>query len=526
MNNEQFRRLVGSATPSGGQKNGAASTPAPAGGSALGSRMRSSIPMTPRSVAGGSNRNEFARQMAARDLANKPKKTFKTSAPKGSRLATGYTDRAREREAAEEDERAERIKALEELLKEEKIDQETFEKQRSAIAGGDLTSTHLVKGLDFKLLERVRRGEDVYGDKTNAPEEEEPSADVDDEFEALEEKEVQAVAKEAPQKKKGELAPLALIPGKKRTRDQIVAEMKAAREAAAKAAQEASLGDRFRKIGAKQKAGSRIERDSKGREVLIIIDEDGHEKRKVRKVQPEQEEAEREQMRPDENVAPLGMEVPEIYRKQQQVEEEEEDDDIFADAGDDYDPLAGISDSDDDDEKTDEQKADTKAMPPPPPPPKPARPQNYFEGSKSELLSAKVHKAPSMSDPSLQAAFQKAAQLGAKERTAEREADEDDVEAKKRAEKHRQMLESANRDDEDLDMGFGTSRFEDEEDFDEKKVKFSEWKGSKGGDDDDNGEGGSNGGKEKRKRGPKKRKGDANNAEDVLRVMAERKAKS
>jgi hypothetical protein len=470
--------------------------------------------------------------MAARDLANKPKKTFKTSAPKGSRLATGYTDRTREREAEEEDERAERIKALEELLKEEKIDQETFEKQRSAIAGGDLTSTHLVKGLDFKLLERVRRGEDVYGDKKDTPEEqeEEPSADVDDEFEALAGKEVQAVAKETTQKKKGELAPLALIPGKKRTRDQIVAEMKAARAAAAKAAQEASLGDRFRKIGAKQKAGTRIERDSRGREVLIIIDEDGHEKRKVRKLQPEQEQAQRDQMRPDENVAPLGMEVPEEYRKKQEVEEEEDDDDIFADAGDDYDPLAGMSDSDDDegDEKTEEEKAaaaaeaaDTKAMPPPPPPPKPARPQNYFEGSKSELLSSRVHKAPSMSDPSLQAAFHKAAQLGAKER----EVDEDDEEAKKRAEKHRQMLQSASRDDEDLDMGFGTSRFEDEEDFDEKKVKFSEWRGAGGGDDDGD-EGGSKGGKEKRKRGPKKRKGDANNAEDVLRVMAERKAKS
>lgn len=472
--------------------------------------------------------------MAARDLANKPQKTFKTSAPKGSRLATGYTDRTRAREAEEEDERAERIKALEELLKEEKIDQETFEKQRSAIAGGDLSSTHLVKGLDFKLLERVRRGEDVYGDKADAPEEDEPSADVDDEFEAIEEKEVQAVAKETIQKKKkGEFAPMALVPGKKRTRDQIVAEMKAARAAAAKAQQEASLGDRFRKIGAKQKAGTRIERDTKGREVLIIVDEDGHEKRKVRKLQPEQEEEarQRELMRPDENVAPLGMEVPEVYRKQQEAAaaEEEDDGDIFADAGDDYDPLAGMSDSDEeaDDEKPATEdgtpatadEADSKAMPPPPPP-KPSRPQNYFEGSKSDLLSSRVHKAPSMSDPALQAAFQKAAQLGAKERTAEREADEDDEEAKKRAEKHRRMLESASRDDEDLDMGFGTSRFEDEEDFDEKKVKLSEW-----GDGDD-GEGGSKGGKAKRKRGPKKRKGDANNAEDVLRVMEERKAKS
>ena len=63
--------------------------------------------------------------MAARDLANRQQKSFKTSAPKGSRLADGYVDRAREREAAESDERAERIKALEELLKNEEIDQDT-----------------------------------------------------------------------------------------------------------------------------------------------------------------------------------------------------------------------------------------------------------------------------------------------------------------------------------------------------------------------------------------------------------------
>ena len=76
----------------------------------------------------------------------------------------------------------------------------------------------------------------------------------------------------------------------------------------------------------------------------------------------------------------------------------------------------------------------------------------------------------------------------------------------------------ADRDDEDLDMGFGTSRFADEEDFDDSKVKLSTW-----GDKDDDGEGQSKGGQSKRKRGPKKRKGDANNAADVLRVMEARK---
>ncbi len=68
-------------------------------------------------------------------------------------------------------------------------------------------------------------------------------------------------------------------------------------------------------------------------------------------------------------------------------------------------------------------------------------------------------------------------------------------------------------------MGFGSSRFADEEDFEEKKVKLSEW--GKGGDDDGE-EGGK--GKEKRKRGPKKRKGDSNSAADVMKVLERRKA--
>ncbi len=77
-------------------------------------------------------------------------------------------------------------------------------------------------------------------------------------------------------KKKGQLS-TSLVPGKKRTRDQILAEMRAAREAV-KAKGESGLGARFKKIGGPRIAGSRIERDSKGREVLVIVDEDGREK--------------------------------------------------------------------------------------------------------------------------------------------------------------------------------------------------------------------------------------------------------
>ncbi|CCF32665.1 hypothetical protein CH063_05005, partial [Colletotrichum higginsianum] len=176
MNNEQFRKLLGadSVKPKSPSNAASQSSDSPAASGALGSRQRSSIPMTPRSVGGGNSRNEFARQLAARNQTTQPQKKFRTSTPKGSRLADGYVDRARERtDEEEEDDREKRIKALEEALKNEEIDQATFEKLSSEIAGGDLSSTHLIKGLDFKLLERVRKGEDVYGDSKNDPDEEE-----------------------------------------------------------------------------------------------------------------------------------------------------------------------------------------------------------------------------------------------------------------------------------------------------------------------------------------------------------------
>ncbi|KAI6785674.1 uncharacterized protein J7T54_006008 [Emericellopsis cladophorae] len=535
MNNDQFRKLI---LANNASKSKDASSPPSAtpGGSALGSRQRSSIPMTPRSLGG--SQADFARQLSDRNRATKPQKHFRTSAPKGARLADGYTDRAREREAGDaDDDRATRLKALEESLKKEEIDQDTYEKLRFEIAGGDLGSTHLVKGLDFKLLERIRRGEDVYGEKEPEKQgQEDVAEDVDEAFEELEKQEVTAAAKEKQEKKKkGQLSTVSLNAAKKRSRDQILAELKASR-AAAKAAAEPALGDRFRRIGAVQKAGSRIEIDSKGREVLIVVDEDGHEKRKVRKVQPSQPEAEAEASElpmPDKSAKPLGMEVPEQYKKAPEPEEGL-DVDIFDDVGDDYDPLAGLdgsdSDSDeqpetslknDDAKTTEETRASAQDQLAMPPPPRPKR--NYFENSKTGLVSEQQIKAPSMSDPEIQAAFKRAAALEQNRRRQGQEtedSDEDDEEAharKAREERHRKLLESAARDDDDLDMGFGTSRFEDEEDFDETKVKISKW-----GADDEDGEGQDKGGV-KRKRGPKKRKGDANNAADVLRVMESRK---
>lgn len=449
-------------------------------------------------------------------------------------MADGYVDRAQNRDTAEEDDREARLKAIEESYKKEEIDQETYEKLRFQIAGGDLESTHLVKGLDFKLLERIRRGEDVYSGKqsestTESPAEAEDEADedADDALDQLELQDVQAIEKEKAEKKKGQLS--TVVAGKKRSRNQILADMKAAR-AAAKAQAEPNLGDRFRKIGTTQKLGTRIEIDSKGREVLIVVDADGHEKRKVRKLKPgEEDQAKNDLPMPDKDAKPLGMDVPEQYRKKDElVAEDEGDVNIFDDVGDDYDPLAGMgeSESDSDSETTkqpsqnkeevsQEQSRASVSMPPPPKPSVGSR--NYFKDSKTRLISEEAgERAPSMSDPMIMAAIKKAASL----RPIETEEDEKARQDTKAAEERRKkLLEMSQRDDDDLDLGFGTSRFEDEEDFEDHKL--ATW-----GDDGDDEEGGrSRNGKGQRKRGgAKKRKGDANNAAEFLRMMEQRKS--
>ncbi|KAK4033137.1 protein Red [Parachaetomium inaequale] len=526
MNNEQFRRLLAAnSTKSGSDKKGASpSRPASSTPAALGSRLKSSIPMTPRSVAGA--RVDFARQLAERNQApEKSQKKLRSFAPKGSRFAEGYVDRARTREEEEEDERAERLKALEESLKKEEIDRETYDRLRSEIAGGDLSSTHLVKGLDFKLLERIRRGEDVYSEKEKPREAEEeeaqqnaPEADPDDLLEQLESTEVRAIEKEKVQKK-GQLATTTLNPSQKRSRNQILAELKAARAAAAKAKEESSLGSKFKKIGEKKTPGTRIERDSRGREVMIIVDEDGHERRKVRKLDPkasEELEKERELLAASKV---LGMEVPEFYKKQleaQQAEEDGKEISIFDDAGSDYDPLAGLEGSDESSDEEGEAKEESAAKPSAdmPPPPRPAAPaaRNYFTDSKTTLTSDATYKTPSLDDPAFLAALKKAKAAGALEKS------EEEKKAAEQEERLKKKISDLHRDDEDMDLGFGSSRVEDEADLDETKVKLSAW----GEDDGDEREGG--GGKSQRKRGgKKKKKGDKNNFEDVMKVMQRQK---
>ena len=459
-----------------------------------------------RSVATGGG-IDFRRQLAERDLANQPTKKFRsTAAPKGVKLPSGYIDRTTERVSEDEDEKVARVKALEEMMKLQQIDQATFEKLRDEIVGGDVGSVHLVKGLDYKLLERVRKGEDVLNGVVKEAEPETDDVDVEEELEALQDRDVAPVAKEKAVKK-GEMAPPSLVSGKKRNRDQILAEMKAARMAAKEKAAP-SLGAKFKKVGASA-TGSRIERDSKGREVLITVDEDGNEKRKVRKVQPDQvEEKGHGLLMPDKDAIPLGMEVPEIPKV---TEEEEEDIDIFEDAGDDYDPLAGLEEDNDSDAEDDaaptttdkegpdisksstseKTASDTPSMPPP------ARPRNYFGDSKEPTTTSPPPStsAKAMSDPTILAALKKASSLHALAALDTANSEEAAREARRK-----KMLQMDDRDSADLDMGFGSSRFEDEEDFEEKRVKLSEW----GAED---GDGAGKGGKGKRKTGAEEEEG-------------------
>ncbi|KAJ5583534.1 hypothetical protein N7535_002154 [Penicillium sp. DV-2018c] len=537
MNNEQFRRLLVDQSSSKNPKD-QSSTPAPdvsrggtTPGGSLGSRMRSSIPMTPRSVTGV----DFARQLfEQRRQGDRPSKRFKSSAaPKGTALPTGYQDRAQLRNAEEEAKNADdiekRVKALEEMVKLGQIDQATFDKLRRELGvGGDLSSTHMVKGLDLDLLRRVRAGEDV----TQAAEKPAPppeTEDAEEEFERLmEEKaqeEVVAVPKEQKEKKKGTMAP---PPTKPKTRDEILRELRANRAAAAAAPappKESILGSKFKKLSSAQPEKKRfVERDEetgRRREVLLTTDAQGNTKRKTRWLDKPVEApvpAAGDLPMPDKSAKPLGMDVPAQLAA---PTPEEEDDDIFAGVGDDYNPLAGLeeddgSSSEEDGELTARKPekapvSDEETKPAAAAEPTPAKPRDYFATGASSATAEeeRVDRSnPLTKDPTILAALKRAAVL----RQASPSAEGEESQSSDTALRHKRFLEEARRreamDAADMDMEFGGSRIEDGEDEDDGVLL----------DFDDDGRGG-----KKRKRGPKKKKGDKNSAADVLRVMEGRK---
>jgi len=164
-------------------------------------------------------------------------------------------------------------------------------------------------------------------------------------------------------------------------------------------------------------------------------------------------------------------------------------------------------------------------MPPPPIPSKPAAaPRNYF-GTTTPPTTEET-KYDVSKDPTILAALQKARKIDTASfsaGSATTSHDETDEEREARLKRRAAMLASSDRDLEDMDLGFGSSRFGDAEDAEDGgKIKLSKWKGAGADDDDEDGEGGERGGK-KRKRGAKKRKGDKNSAADVMKVIESRK---
>lgn len=446
----------------------------------------------------------------------------------------------RQKEAAEEGDNAddgsnleERVKALEEMVKLGQIDQATFEKLRAEMGvGGDLKSTHMVKGLDWELLRRVKGGEDVEvlekeGEKGEGKEEEDV-ADVDEELDrVLGEKgegvdALSAAPKENKEKKKKG------VMVQRKSRDEILRELKASRAAAAAEAAkpaEPALGTKFRRIGGESKAEKKrwVEQDENGRrkEILQITDAEGKTKRKVRWLDKPGEvgggDGPAGLLMPDKDAKPLGMEIPaEVASKASApAEHDDDDDDIFAGVGDDYNPLGDLPDDDDSSDESEDGEKPPKATEPAPAagdPKKPeattSRPRNYFSTSTTDEVPEIDRSNPLAKDPTLLAALKRAAALRQSEEAGATDADAGDVDDETVL-RRKKFLEEARRrealDAMDMDMGFGGSRNDDDEE-DEEVVLETEGRGGK-----------------KRKRGPKKKKGDKDSVTDVMRVLEGRK---
>ena len=428
------------------------------------------------------------------------------------------------------------MQALEEMMKLGQIDEETYTKIRDEIVGGDVGTTHLVKGLDWRLLERARRGEDVLGElvrQGNDTKDETEKESLDEELDRLQAADVKPIPKEN-KSKAGQMAPpLAPSAGKKRTRDDILAELKAARQAAKEKSAASQLGPRFKRFGEDKGKGkaSRTEIDERGREVLIVVDEDGKVKRKVRRVSTTEisDSASKPGLLvPDKDAKPLGMDPLELPKAPAQ---EEDARDIFDDVGSDYDPLAGLSDDEDasssqsEEERTPNQPTTSERFISGKPLPAsdsvkesptllpPSGPRNYFSTPSAASEPSVAFSANPTNDPSLLAALQKASTLIKKD-----EGPPESLHSSKPS-RRAALLSSHDRDADDVDLGFGSSRFADDEDAEDssKRVKLSIWGGKH-----DKGDG-KDGGKEKRKRGPKRRKGDKNSAADVLQAIERRK---
>lgn len=492
--------------------------------SKLGSRARPpAMHMAPRNV-----KALYSTQIEQDQNGQPARKKFKSSsAPKGSKFALGYVDRAQERQRAQNEEED---KGEEQVPK--------------------------VKGLDFEALQRARRGENDSENAQTEITEDVPAVDVDEELEqALEQEVVPAkrtktdqVEEEQPQLRNQILS-----------RDEILARLKQNRKnpslgpvdstvgVETPVAQEPALdASKFRRLQSGPKAGKHKFTetiDGRRREVLVITKEDGSSKRKVRWLDPEPV-VEEDRKKPAVSEIWGGDLPEEVLARQKAAEQQEkgeiEDDDadIFGGVGD-YDPLAGI-DSDDSEAESmtkpdkaqvssdvkkqtnEKQSANGQSK-------NTFQPRNYFNTPSSATDNTDSIRDPSR-DSQILAALKRAAQLRRHEAADDEPSEPRNGDSVDRdgGDKNKALLarltKQSGNDDVDMDLEFGGSRFDDDEDGD-AKIKLSQWKGTADEYGDEEEEEGQEGGGKKKKRtgGGKKRKGDKNSFKDVMDVMERRK---
>ena len=259
---------------------------------------------------------------------------------------------------------------------------------------------------------------------------------------------------------------------------------------------------------------------------MIITGPDGKEKRKVKKQKAREQSAPEIRYDLDDITKPINM-----HNLPQPKAEESEDDDIFEGVGSNYNPLADLGDDDDDDDSEedesppkakleregDDQVAETETSRPDSnegvasrSPAVTTAKRDYFKSSNRDTTSDKPSEI-SPADATVRAALTKVRNLDENSSLLQNlSTDSNDPDSKEaRLKKRAAELAASDRDMEDMDLGFGASRFDDAEEMEREgeKIKLSKWKGLGHEDDEDEGDQGGKGQK-KRKRGGKKRKGD------------------
>lgn len=256
--------------------------------------------------------------------------------PAKSLLAKGYTDRAKQRnhdpvlEAEQE-----RIDNLKTQLKQKEITHREYLERVETFASGEFQGAGMVRGLDRKLLERVRAGEDVLDQRTQAEKD-----SVDDALEAALDQHLTADKKEdskltttttttSPVKPNR----ASVLAGMKRTQS-----VKGAYTSADTAPR--SIDSKFKPLLKRNKDGTLTEtRFEAGKKIKIIRDANGTiVKKLVKKTDPHVKDSPVISMTTTKSststpAAPLTVQ-PDIAA----IEPYEDDGDIFSDAGE-YDPF-------------------------------------------------------------------------------------------------------------------------------------------------------------------------------------------